>query len=264
MPNGLQDVMPVAAAFVVLYLAVRLYVRKIVVTEGSTVLVYRNGRFARELKPGRYFRRRLGTRCKTFDLRRKTMTIPGQDVLSKDNVGLKVSLVVSYEIADARRAAEKVQCFTSELHVAAQLALRTVLAQSTIDEILAARTQLAKQLLPIVAAQAAAFGLKVHAVEIKDAMFPGELKHIFAQVVRAREEGRAALEKARGETAALRNLANAARLLEGNPALMNLRVLQTIAAAGNGGGSTVVLGVPPGLTALTHGKPAGTQGQDES
>jgi len=82
---------------------------------------------------------------------------------------------------------------------------------------------------------------KLLAVEIRDIMFPGELKKIFTQVVRARQEGLAALEKARGETAALRNLANAAQLADRNPSLMQLRLLQVI---GQQSGNTVVLGVP--------------------
>ena len=78
-------------------------------------------------------------------------------------------------------------------------------------------------------------------------MFPGELKRTFAQVVTARKEGLAALERARGETAALRNLANAARTMEGNPALMQLRVLQEI---GKSPGNTVVLGLPAAMSPL--------------
>lgn len=73
-----------------------------------------------------------------------------------------------------------------------------------------------------------------HSVELKDVILPAELKKAFSETVRARQEGQAALERARGESAALRNLANAARLLDDNPSLMNLRVLQSLAAAQNG------------------------------
>lgn len=227
-------------------------VRRIVVREMRVGLLYRNGLFKRELAPGRHFVWRPGTSCETFDQRRETSLIPGQELLSKDNVGLKTSLAVSYEIADARLAAEAVQCFSYELYTMAQLALREAVARRTIDEILVSRAQIGAELLPVVAEAAAAFGLKVHSVEIKDVMFPGELKRIFAEVARAREEGRAALERARGESAALRHLANAAKLIDGNPALMNLRVLQSIAAAASTTGNTLVLGVPQGLTELSR------------
>jgi regulator of protease activity HflC (stomatin/prohibitin superfamily) len=83
-------------------------------------------------------------------------------------------------------------------------------------------------------------------------MLPGELKRAFAEVLKARQEGQAALERARGESAALRNLANAARLLENNPALHNLRLLQSITAAGSAG-NTLVMGVPTGFVPLKNG-----------
>ena len=85
-------------------------------------------------------------------------------------------------------------------------------------------------------------GLKLISVDLKDIMFPGKLKELFAQVVGARKEGLAALEKAKGETAALRNLANAAKMLEGNPNLMQLRLVQ---ALGEASGNTLILGMPP-------------------
>ncbi len=90
-------------------------------------------------------------------------------------------------------------------------------------------------------------GLELLSVNIKDIMFPGPLKQIFAQVVKARKEGQAALEKARGETAALRNLANAAKMIESNPNLMNLRLIQSL---GESSGNTLVLGIPSQTTTL--------------
>ena len=90
-------------------------------------------------------------------------------------------------------------------------------------------------------------GLKLLSVNIKDIMFPGQLKQIFAQVVKARQEGLAALEKARGETAALRNLAGAAKMIESNPNLMQLRFIQ---ALGESSGNTLVLGMPSQTTTV--------------
>lgn len=94
---------------------------------------------------------------------------------------------------------------------------------------------------------AKALGITLRRVDLKDIMFPGQLKKTFAQVVNARQEGLATLERARGETAALRSLANAARMLEGSPALMQLRLLQQI---GESGGNTLMLGLPAGGTPL--------------
>jgi hypothetical protein len=113
--------------------------------------------------------------------------------------------------------------------------------RTAIHTTLAQRQSIGARLHDIVSAKALSFGVKLLGVEIRDIMFPGELKKIFTQVVRARQEGLAALEKARGETAALRNLANAAQLVDRNPSLMQLRLLQVI---GQQSGNTVVLGVP--------------------
>jgi SPFH domain/Band 7 family protein len=121
------------------------------------------------------------------------------------------------------------------------------------DALLAQRVDIAAQLLARVQPQTATVGVTVHAVEIKDVMLPGDLKRAFAEVLKARQEGQAALERARGESAALRNLANAARVLENNPAPMNLRVLQSLSAAQNAG-STLVLGVLGGLVPLKNGR----------
>jgi len=116
-------------------------------------------------------------------------------------------------------------------------------------------SKIGAQLLSRVQPEAAKIGINVLAVEVKDVMFAAELKRAFADVLKAKQEGHAALERARGESASLRNLANAARVLEGNPALMNLRLMQSLTAAQNAG-NTLVLGLPGGFVPLKNGKAA--------
>ena len=94
---------------------------------------------------------------------------------------------------------------------------------------------------------AAQLGLLLESVNVKDVMFPGDLKRIFSQVVKARKEGQAALEKARAETATLRHLANAASLIDRNPTILQLRLLQSVQ---DSSGNTLVLGMPPQSTPL--------------
>jgi hypothetical protein len=119
--------------------------------------------------------------------------------------------------------------------------------------LLAQRNAIDAQLLPIVQSLANAIGINAIAVQVKDIILPGDLKRAFAETLKAKQEGQAALERARGESAALRNLANAARVLEGNPALMNLRVLQSLTAA-QSAGNTLVLGMPAGFVPLKNGR----------
>jgi hypothetical protein len=119
--------------------------------------------------------------------------------------------------------------------------LRELVGGEEIDALLEQRVELGRRLLAATAPRVKEFGLELRALEIKDIMFPGPLKRTFARAVEARKEGLAAIERARGESAALRNLANAARVVEGNPALLHLRLLQEI---GTASGHTIVLGLP--------------------
>ena len=126
----------------------------------------------------------------------------------------------------------------------------------TIEALLGQRLDLGAQLLARAQPEAAKVGVNVLAVEVKDVTLPNDLKRGFSDVLKAKQEGQAALERARGESAALRNLANGARVLEGNPALQSLRLMQSLTAAQNGG-NTFVLGMPGGFVPLkASAKPA--------
>jgi regulator of protease activity HflC (stomatin/prohibitin superfamily) len=226
-----------------------------IVPQGYAGLLYHRGKFAQCLDAGRHIRwGRLWT-IQPADLRKTTLTVAGQEVLTADNVGLKLSVLVSFQVTDAVKAAHEAQHWPSDLHHFTQIAVRTVIGAVPVETLLTQRATLAPQLLALVQPEAAKLGLTVHAVELKDVMFPAELKRAFADVLKAKQEGHAALERARGESAALRNLANAARVLDGNPALMNLRLMQSLNAA-QGAGNTLVLGMPGGFVPLKNGKPA--------
>jgi hypothetical protein len=164
-------------------------------------------------------------------------------------------------VSDPAKAAHDTQNWQSELHNAAQLALRAVAGGVAVEALLNQRLEIGAQLLARVQPEAARIGINVLAVEVKDLMFPADLKRAFADVLKAKQEGQAALERARGESAALRNLANAARVLEGNPALMNLRLMQSLSTAQNAG-NTLVLGLP-GFVPLKNSKTGSSEAKDE-
>jgi regulator of protease activity HflC (stomatin/prohibitin superfamily) len=222
---------------------------RVVVHDFETALLYRHGRRVGRLGPGRHVRWGRGFAVARVDLRRQALAIAGQEVLSADNVGLKVSVAVTFQIAEPEKVIDEAQDWRTHLYTAVQLALRTTIASRPVESLLANRLAVGGELLAAVRPEAAAVGVALHAVEVKDVMFPGDLKRVFAEVLRARQEGQAALERARGESAALRNLANAARLLEANPALQNLRLLQSITAAG-AAGNTLVMSLPAGFVPL--------------
>jgi regulator of protease activity HflC (stomatin/prohibitin superfamily) len=232
------------------------------VPEGWAGLIYHHGLYIRRSNPGRHVIWGRGWKIDLVDLRKSSLLVPGQEVLTADSVSLKVSLLVTHQVTDPVKAAHETQYWHNDLYNAAQLALRAVINGIAIESLLNQRLEIGAQLLARVQPEAAKIGINILAVEVKDVMFPADLKRAFAEVLKAKQESQAALERARGETAALRNLANAARVLEGNPALMNLRLMQSFTTAHNGGG-TFVLGVPGGFVPLKHQtRPTSTEGNE--
>ena len=223
------------------------------VPEGYAGLLYHQGKFVGVLGAGRHIRWGRHLTLGAQDLRKAALLVAGQEVLTADNVGLKISLLVTYQVTDPAKAAHDTQNWQGDVYNGAQLALRAVVSGVAVEALLNQRFELGVQLLARVQPEAAKIGINVLAVEVKDVMFPAELKRAFADVLKAKQEGQAALERARGESASLRNLANAARVLEGNPALMNLRLMQSLSAAQNAG-NTLVLGMPGGFVPLKQGK----------
>ena len=232
---------------VIVGLAVRARFRHVTVFEYERGLLYVGGRLRSVLDTGQYW---IWTPTRTLtkvDTRPRIAAVPGQEVLTADGIAVKLSLVALYRVADPILAVNGQASYELSLYTEMQLAIRRLVSAESIDSLLEKRALLGPQLLEQVRGPAAAFGLEVETADVKDLTLPGELKKLFTQVTKARQEGLAALERARGETAALRNLANAARLVQDNPSLMQLRMLQVV---GEQSGNTVVLGFPHGSAPL--------------
>jgi regulator of protease activity HflC (stomatin/prohibitin superfamily) len=223
------------------------------VFEYQRALLYRDGKFIKTLEPGSYWLWKFNTSVTKMDIRPTFLTLPGQELVTVDNMSIKVSLSVNYRIVDPYAAVQMTDSFSAALYTVAQLELRQLIAPMTIDQLMVARPAISEGLQKAIANRAAEFGVEVISADIKDIMLPGEIKKIMTQVVKAQKEAQAALEKTRGETAALRSLANAARMLEASPALMQLRLLQSI---GETSGNTIVYGVSAnGVAAGVASKP---------
>ena len=227
----------IAAALIAIWRVLR----RVTVFEYERGLKYVKGVFKEILEPGQHWYVSVFTTVRKIDVRPKFITLPGQEVLSADGVTLKVSLAASYEVENPSVAVNDVQDFEAALYLHLQIALRDIIGTATAETLLEQRDTFGPRILEKTAQVAAELGLKLNVVDMKDIMFPGQLKQIFSQVVAARKEGEAALERARGEDAALRKLANTAKLLEGNPSLMQLRLLQ---AVGESSGNTIMLEMP--------------------
>ncbi|MBN2590130.1 MAG: slipin family protein [Sedimentisphaerales bacterium] len=229
-------------AIAVIVIIIKFNSRRVTIFEYERGLKYSKGKFSKILEPGQYWYFPYFDSVIKVDIRPNFISIPGQEVLSSDGVTLKVSLAANYEITDPNTAINTVQSSSGSMYLELQLALRNIIGLRDIDTILEHKEEISKALFEQTHEKIAALGLNLISVDVKDIMFPGKLKEIFSQVVSARKEGQAALERARGETAALRNLANAAKMLDDNPNLMQLRALQTM---GESSGNTLVFGVSP-------------------
>ena len=229
--------------------------KRVTIFEYQKGLKYSKGRYSSTLPPGQYWIFPSVTSIVAVDVRPEFITVPGQDVLSSDGVTLKASLAAEFEVTDPNIAINKNANYRTALYLLLQIALREIVGKEKIDDLMQNRTAIGPKLMELTTTKASDYGLKLRLADVKDIMFPGEMKKAFAQVVKAQKEGQAALERARGETAALRNLANAARMMDDNPNLLQLRALQSLA---DSGGNTLVLGLPNGPIPLgkrTQGKP---------
>jgi regulator of protease activity HflC (stomatin/prohibitin superfamily) len=234
-------------AFVFLALvALRQGLTRVVVSEHEAVLLTRNGKALGRLAPGvhRFF---LGTtELARFDLREALTRVAGQEVPTRDGVAVKFAVLVRYKVVDAPLAARVVTDLAGHVHAEAQLALREVVHGFALTELLEARRRVSELVASSLKARLVRLGVELLDAVVQDVMLPGELKRAFGETVRARAEACAKLERARGETATLRKLANAARLLREHEGLERLRVLEIAERAAAGEGNTLVLGLEPG------------------
>jgi regulator of protease activity HflC (stomatin/prohibitin superfamily) len=227
-------------------------IKRLIVYEYQKGLKYEKGRYIGTLGPGQYWVLSRTSSVVAVDGRTEFISILGQDVLSSDGVTLKVSLAAEFQVQDPNLAVNKNVNFRSSLYLTLQMALREIISGEKIDALLENRSGIGGRLMELASPKASAMGLKLISGDVKDIMFPGEMKKVFAQVVKAQKEGQAALERARGETAALRSLANAAKMMDDNPNLLQLRALQALA---DSSGNTLVLGLPNGAIPITGKNP---------
>jgi regulator of protease activity HflC (stomatin/prohibitin superfamily) len=221
----------------------------ITIHEYEQGLKFARGALQGELQRGRYWYLRKRSSIRVFDLRPTQMAVNGQEILSKDGVAVKVSLNATYRIVAPRTALMAATDYTAALYTELQHALRDAVSASDVETLLANRAELGPTLLAQGRAAAERLGLELEQVAVRDLTLPGELKKLFAQVVKARQDGLASLERARGETAALRHLANAATMVGRSPELLELRALQI---ASQQPGTTLVLGVAGGTAAAAR------------
>ena len=178
-----------------------------------------------ELGPGRH-RMPMRTVLTRVDVRSRTMTPAAQDVPTADGVLVRVTVVVRWAVTSPTKFVMESAEPEADLYTAVQLALRGAVVTRAHTAVDPEREAVAAEMMAGVAARAEQLGITVDDIAVRDVVMPGELRRAALAELVAASEGRAALERARGETAALRSLLNAARLAEEHPALLELRALQ--------------------------------------
>jgi regulator of protease activity HflC (stomatin/prohibitin superfamily) len=189
---------------------------------------FENGKYSGVVGPGRYTFRNANTRLEIFDMRPVILQINGQDLLSADNVSIKLSIVTNYQINEPHTLLSNYENYHDYLYTNVQLKLREIISSLEIETILSNRKIIKDQLSEFVNSDFSMAGLSIISIDLKDIMLSAELKKAYLEVVKVKKEALASLEKARGEMATLRSLANAAKMLEKNPELMKLRLIQTL------------------------------------
>jgi regulator of protease activity HflC (stomatin/prohibitin superfamily) len=179
-----------------------------------------------------------------IDLRTVTMEVPPQDVITRDNVSVKVSAVLYFRVIDPNRAIREVENYLFATSQLAQVTLRSVCGQAQLDELLAEREKINSRIQGIIDSQTDPWGIKVVLVEVKHIDLPQEMQRAMAKQAEAERERRAKVIHADGEFQASQKLAEAAAVIAKQPTAMHLRFLQSLTQVAAENNHTVVLPVP--------------------
>ncbi|MGQ0665982.1 MAG: slipin family protein [Nitrospiraceae bacterium] len=232
----------------VLLLLVIVFLGFKVLPEYERAVIFRWGRLARGIVggngPGVIIILPLIDRMIRVSMRTVTMDVPPQDVITKDNVTVKVNAVVYFRVVDPQRAIVQVEDYLYATSMMAQTTLRSVLGQSQLDDLLSKREQINADLQRIIDQQTEPWGVKVSAVEVKNVDLPQEMQRAIARQAEAERERRAKVIHAEGEFEASQRLADAADVISRNPAALQLRYLQTLVEIAAEKNSTTIFPIP--------------------
>ena len=200
------------------------------VEEGKRGVLYLDGRLVRELEPGNYgFWNAVSTpRIEVLEMRRQTVEVTGQEILTSDKVTLRVNISAAYEIVNVTNARAGVKDVGEYLYRALQIAVRQSLGKRTLEQVLAEKTDIDEAVSADVRREMETYGVRVSVIALKDIILPGDIRDILNQVVTAEKQAQANLIRRREETAATRSLLNTAKLMEENPLLVRLKELETL------------------------------------
>ena len=221
-----------------------------IVAEYERGVIFRLGRVMGAKGPGLFFIIPLVDRMVKVNLQTVTLDIPPQDVITKDNVTLRVNAVTYFNVVDPVRAVVAIQNYFFATSQVAQTTLRSVLGQVELDDLLVNRDQINLQLQEIIDGLTDPWGIKVTLVEVKDVELPESMRRAMGRQAEAERERRSKVIHALGELEAAQSLGEAAAVLEVHPAAMQLRVLSTMVEVSAEKNSTLIFPVPMELLRL--------------
>jgi SPFH domain / Band 7 family len=215
-----------------------------VLREYERAVVFRLGRVINQKGPGLVLLIPGVDRMVRVSLRTITLRIPHQDVITRDNVPVKVAAVVYFRVIDPRRSVLEIEDYVGATLQIAQTTLRSVLGKAELDALLSERERLNEHLQQIIDEQTEPWGIKVTIVEIKDVEIPDRMQHAMARQAEAERNRRAKVINAEGEYQAAGRLAEAAEVIRPNPVTIQLRYLQSLSDISSNQGSTIVFPLP--------------------
>jgi regulator of protease activity HflC (stomatin/prohibitin superfamily) len=249
----------IVVAAVALVLILFLFAAVKVAREYERGVIFRLGRLLPEPKgPGLFLLIPVIDRMVRVDLRTVTLNVPPQEVITKDNVPVRVNAVAYFRILDANASIVQIENYMVATSQIAQTTLRSVLGQHVLDELLSERDKINAILQGIIDEATSPWGIKVSVVEVKDVEIPSSMQRAMARQAEAERERRAKVISAEGEYQASERLKDAAAVMSQEPITVQLRYLQTLLEIGSANNSTIVFPIPIDLlTALSNVADAG-------
>jgi regulator of protease activity HflC (stomatin/prohibitin superfamily) len=215
-----------------------------IVKEYERGVIFRLGRLVGARGPGLFFIIPIFESMVRLDLRTTVLDVPSQEVITRDNVPVRVDAVVYFRVMDPEKSIVQVTNYVAATSLYSQTTMRTVIGQATLDEVLSEREKLNKELQTIIDEATDPWGIKVSAVEIKNVEVPESMKRAMAKQAEAERDRRGRVIAAKGEMQAAQQLSEAARKLHESPGSLQLRLLGSLSEAASEKANTIVVPIP--------------------
>lgn len=251
MPVWWISLIPILVVGVFLVVLISRFIRQI--NQYERGVLFTRGKFTRVVQPGWFILIPIIQAFRVIDIRTKTIEVPNQEVITKDNIPIQVNAVLYFRVSAAEKAVIEVEDFVFATSQLAQTTMRNVIGEYTLNQLLAERSRVAKLILEIVDTASGPWGIQVQSVELKDIILPDSLKRTIAKAAEAEREKKAVIVASEGEVVAAENMAQAAKTLSSTHGAMQLRTLQTIANAANDPSNNTIWVLPTELMDVVRG-----------